>query len=63
MFKHNCRRIKYDKGADAWDKFKDITYPYLGHHIPQKINMEFAKVRRMIFLAKIIIFQMKKKKK
>ena len=59
MFKCSCRRMKCDKGSDAWNNLRisrvHVFLKNLGQHVPRKINMEFAKVRRKkkIFLAKM----------
>ena len=64
MFKCSCHRMKCDRGADAWNKFAEITHQCfltsLGRHVPLKINMGFAKVwRKNFFLAKMAFFTWK----
>ena len=56
--------MKCDRGADAWNKFEEITHQCfltsLGRHVPLKINMGFAKVwRKNFFLAKMAFFTCK----
>ena len=41
--------MKCDRGADAWNKFEEITQcilTSLGQHVPLKINVGLAKVLR-----------------
>ena len=50
--------MKCDKGSDAWNNLRishiHVFLKNLGQHVPRKINMEFAKVRRKnFFLAKM----------
>ena len=53
MFKCSGRRMRCDKGSDAWNNLRishiHVFLKNLGQHVPRKINMEFAKVRRKIF--------------
>ena len=58
MFKCSCHRMKCDRGADAWNKFEEITHQCfltsLVRHVPLKMNMGFAKVwRKNFFSAKM----------
>ena len=64
MFKCSCRRMKCDKGSDAWNNLRishiHVFLKNLGQHVPRKINMEFAKVRRKnFFFGEDGVFQMK----
>ena len=53
MFKCSCHIMKSERGADAWNKFEEITHQCfltcLGQHVPLKINVGFTKVWRKIF--------------
>ena len=56
--------MKCDRGADAWNKFEEITHQCfltsLGRHVPLKINMGFAKVwRKEYFFGEDGVFHMK----
>ena len=56
--------MKCDRGADAWNKFEEITHQCfltsLGRHVPLKINMGFAKVwQKNFFWAKMAFFTRK----
>ena len=49
MLKCSCHGMMCDRGADAWNKFEEITHFFLtsvGQHVPLKINMRLAKVQR-----------------
>ena len=59
--------MKCDKGSDAWNNLRishlshiHVFLQVLGQHVPRKINMEFAKVRRkkIIIFGKDDVFQM-----
>ena len=56
--------MKCDKGSDAWNNLRishiHVFLKNLGQHVPRKINMEFAKVRRKnFFFGEDGVFQMK----
>ena len=55
--------MKCDRGANAWNKFEEITHQCfltsLGRHVPLKINMGFAKVWRKFFFCEDGVFHMK----
>ena len=56
--------MKCDKGSDAWNNLRKshihVFLKNLGQHVPRKINMEFAKVRRKkFFFGEDGVFQMK----